>query len=57
MERITVTMANAPGINPVSQIPPGYEVDTEADYNVAAVLLENGDQRFLNQEIMFTRLI
>ena len=40
-------MANAPGIIPVSQIPPGYEVDTEGDYNVAAGLLESGDQRFM----------
>jgi hypothetical protein len=47
MERITITMANAPGITPVSQIPPGYEVDTEGDYNVAAGLLESGDQRFM----------
>ena len=46
-ERITVTIANAPGIIPVSQIPPGYEVDTEGDYNVAAGLLESGDQRFM----------
>jgi hypothetical protein len=42
-----VTMANAPGITPISQIPPGYEVETEGDYNVAAGLLENGNQRFL----------
>jgi len=47
MEPITVTMANAPGITPVSQIPPGYDVDTEADYNVPTGLLVNGDQRFL----------
>lgn len=47
VERIMVTMANAPGITPISQIPPGYEVETEGDYNVAAGLLENGNQRFL----------
>ena len=47
MERITVTMVNAPGITPVSQVPPGYEVDTEGDYDVAAGLLDSGDQRFM----------
>ncbi|KAH9063997.1 hypothetical protein EDB87DRAFT_1557455 [Lactarius vividus] len=48
MERITVTLANAPGIFPTSQIPPGYEVPTEGDYNVATGFLENGNQRFLH---------
>lgn len=47
-ERITVTMAGAPGITPISQIPPGYEVQTEGNYNVATGFLENGNQRFLH---------
>ena len=47
MERITVTMANAPGITPVSQIPPGYEADAEGGYDAAAGLLDSGDQRFM----------
>ncbi|KAH9052919.1 hypothetical protein EDB83DRAFT_2542899 [Lactarius deliciosus] len=48
MERITVTLANAPGIIPTSQIPPGYEAPAEGNYNVAAGFLENGNQRFLH---------
>ncbi|KAH9003146.1 hypothetical protein EDB86DRAFT_2799637 [Lactarius hatsudake] len=48
MERITVTLANAPGIIPTSQIPPGYEAQTEGNYNVATGFLENGNQRFLH---------
>ncbi|KAH9168854.1 hypothetical protein EDB89DRAFT_2115250 [Lactarius sanguifluus] len=48
MERITVTLANAPGIIPTSQIPPGYEAPTEGNYNVATGFLENGNQRFLH---------
>lgn len=52
MQRITVTMASAPGITPTPQIPPGYDADVETggDYNVAAGLLENGDQRFLHRD-------
>ncbi|KAI9439829.1 hypothetical protein H4582DRAFT_2215878 [Lactarius indigo] len=48
MERITVTLASAPGITPTSQIPPGYEASTEGNYNVATGFLENGNQRFLH---------
>ena len=47
MEHITITRANAPGITPVSQTPPGYEVEAEGDYSIAAGLLENGNQRFM----------
>ena len=49
MEHITVTLANAPGITPASQIPPGYEVHIEGNYNVATGFLENGNQRFLHR--------
>jgi len=48
MERIIVTMANAPGITPTSQTPPGYEVQIGGNYNVATGFLENGNQRFLH---------
>ena len=47
MEHITITRANAPGIAPVSQTPPGYEVEAEGDNSIAAGLLENGNQRFM----------
>ena len=49
-ERITVTMASPPGITPVSQIPPGYEVPNEGNYNTVTGFLENGNQRFLHHE-------
>jgi hypothetical protein len=44
-ERVTITMANAPGVIPSSQIPPAYEAPiTEGDYNITTGLLENGNQ-------------
>jgi hypothetical protein len=46
-ERVTITMASAPGVIPSSQMPPSYEVLTE-NYNVAAGYLENGNQRFFH---------
>ena len=48
MESITVTMSNAPGVKPTSQIPPGYEVETEGNYDVTAGMLENGNQRYVH---------
>ncbi|KAI0303667.1 hypothetical protein B0F90DRAFT_1892715 [Multifurca ochricompacta] len=48
IQRITITMAGAPGVTPSSQIPPGYEVAFEGNYNVATGFLENGNQRFLH---------
>jgi len=41
-ESVTITMANAPGVIPSSQMPPGYENQTEGDFNVTTGLLENG---------------
>ena len=45
-KRITVTMANAPGIDPVSQMPPGYVEQTEGNYVVTSGFLENGNPRY-----------
>jgi len=48
VERITITAANARGVLPTSQAPPGYELPTEGNYSVATGFLENGNQRFLH---------
>lgn len=47
-ERVTITLASAPGIRMRSYAPPGYVQETEIDYNVSAGYLENGNQRFLH---------
>jgi hypothetical protein len=47
-QRVTITMVSAPGVVPVSQVPPGYEIPTEGNYNVATGFLENGNQRFFH---------
>ncbi|KAI0067293.1 hypothetical protein BV25DRAFT_1795158 [Artomyces pyxidatus] len=47
-ERITVTLAGAPGVVARSHVPPGYVAPVEADYNVATGFLENGNQRFVH---------
>jgi hypothetical protein len=46
-ECVTITMANAPGVTPSSQIPPAYEAPiAEGDYNITAGLFESGNQLF-----------
>jgi len=47
-QNVTITMASAPGVVPSSQMPPGYDVQMEGDYNVTTGFLENGNQRFLH---------
>lgn len=46
-------MSNAPGITLTSQIPPGYDVETEGNFDVAAGMLENGNQRYMLHRSMF----
>jgi hypothetical protein len=49
IERVTITLTNAPGVIPCSQIPPGYEFPADEDFNVATGFLENGNQRFFHR--------
>ncbi|KAI0255041.1 hypothetical protein BJV78DRAFT_1279651 [Lactifluus subvellereus] len=44
-ERVTITMANAPGITPSSQIPPSYESPTQGK---CSIITGNGNQQFLS---------
>jgi hypothetical protein len=46
-ERVKVTTANARGVVPRSDAPPGYEVPKEGNYNISVGFLENGNQRFI----------
>lgn len=47
-QSVTITIANAPGVIPSSQMPPSYDVQTEGNYNITTGFLENGNQRFLH---------